>query len=267
MHITLQGRVAIVTGGSKGIGRSISLALAAAGAKVVVVARGQNAINETCDAINDSGGEAFGVSADVTSGSDAQIAIDATLERFSALDILVNNAGGAIKFAGFRELSQEDWMESFRFNVLGCVNFVKAAEQALLRSDAARIITVSSISGVQPGFMNPHYTVTKAATINLSKYLANVYAKDRILVNAICPGPIHSDSWSKAAAHLKTREHKSLSEAWEALEREEAAKIPLGRIGEGEDIAAMVVFLASDKASFITGSCFHINGGKLASMV
>lgn len=266
MQLNLQGRVAIVTGGSKGIGRSISLALAAARARVVVVARGQTAIDETCDAIKVAGGAAYGVACDVTSESAARKAVDATLTRFSSVDILVNNAGGAIRFGAFQELSEEDWMASYRFNVMGCVNFVKAAIPALLLSVAPRIITISSISGIQPGFLNPHYTVTKAATINLSKYLANVYSKDGILVNAVCPGPVHTDSWHRSVSQRGKAENCSFSTAWASLECEEEKKVPLGRVGEGHDIAPLVVFLASDHASWITGSCFHINGGKLATI-
>lgn len=266
MQLDMHGRVALVTGGSKGIGRAIAQALAAEGVAVAVVARGESAITETCASISAAGGEALGVLADVTAEAEAVNAVNSVLERYGRLDILVNNAGGIAKFGALKELSSEDWIAAFRLNVLGCVNFVTAAETALLDSPAARIITVSSISGMQPGFYNPHYTTSKAATINLSKHLANVYANKGILVNVVCPGPVHSDAWMQNVAQLADKTGVAVDEAYLTMEQLEAQKIPLGRVGEGADIADLVVFLASDKARWITGSCFHVSGGKYAAM-
>ena len=107
----------------------------------------------------------------------------------------------------------------------------------------------------------------KAATINLSKSLSKAYAADGIRINTICPGPVHSDAWDRNVASMATAKGVSLAEAHEAFEASERAKIPLGRVGEGDDIAGLVAFLASDEGDWITGSCFHINGGKLAAMV
>jgi len=266
MKLGLEGKVALVTGGSKGIGRAIAVALAEEGAKVIVVARGSAAIDETCETINRGGGEAIGISADVTSESEAENAVQLALTRFGRLDILVNNAGGAAKFGAFQEVSTDDWLDSFRLNVLSCVNFAKAAEHALLKSGDGRIVTISSISGVQPGHFNPHYSTTKAATINLSKHLANIYAGKGICSNVVCAGPVHSDSWTQNVAQLAKKKNLAFEEAWDQMEEQEVKKIPLGRVGNAEDIAAMVVFLASEKASWITGSCFHVSGGKFSGM-
>ncbi|TAN51791.1 MAG: SDR family oxidoreductase [Methylococcaceae bacterium] len=266
MELGMRGRVALVTGGSKGIGCAIAQALAVEGVAVVVVARGGAAVDETCAKVRAAGGEALGVVADVTVATEAVKAVDAALERYGRLDILVNNAGGIAKFGALTELSSEDWTDAFRLNVLGCVNFVVAAESALLRSPAARIITVSSISGMQPGFYNPHYTTTKAATINLSKHLANVYADKGILANAVCPGPVHSDAWMQNVAQLADKTGVDVEAAYRTMEQLESRKIPLGRVGEGADVADLVVFLASDKARWITGACFHVSGGKYAAM-
>ena len=266
MDFSLKGKVAIVTGGSKGIGQSISIALASEGVKVVIIARGIDAITETCDLIQRAGGEAFGISADVTSEIEAQNAVQMIISKYGKLDLLVNNAGGAVKYGSFQECSLTDWLDSFSLNVLVCVNFVKAAEQALLMSGNGCILTVSSITGVQPGHFNPHYSTTKAATINLSKHLANIYANKGIRSNVICPGPVHSDSWSENVAHLSERKNIPFDAAFLELEEQEIKKIPFGRVGNPEDISAMAVFLLSDKASWITGACFHVSGGKYSAM-
>jgi 3-oxoacyl-[acyl-carrier protein] reductase len=266
MKLNLAGRVAIVTGGSKGIGRQISVALAAERVKVVVAARGMAAIEETCSFINSNGGDALGVKVDVTTVSEVKHVVNQTLERYGKLDFLVNNAGGTSKYGTFQECSEVDWLDSFKLNVMGCVNFVQAAESALLVSSHARILTVSSITGLQPGYFNPHYSITKAATINLSKHLANIYAEKGICCNVICAGPVHSEAWNSNVAALANAKSVSFGEAYSELEAQEKKKIPLGRIGEPEDVAAMVVFLLSEQANWITGSCFHVSGGKYAAM-
>jgi 3-oxoacyl-[acyl-carrier protein] reductase len=266
MKLSLAGRVAIVTGGSKGIGRQISLAMAAEGVKVVVAARGMASIEETCSLIKSTGGDALGIQVDVTSVSQVKHVVQQTLERYGKLDFLINNAGGASKYGSFQECLEVDWLDSFKLNVMGCVNFVQAAESALLLSSQARILTVSSITGLQPGYFNPHYSITKAATINLSKHLANIYAEKGICCNVICAGPVHSDAWNSNVTALANAKSVSFGEAYSELEAQEKKKIPLGRIGEPEDVAAMVVFLLSEKANWITGSCFHVSGGKYSAM-
>lgn len=266
MNYGLCGKVAIVTGGSKGIGQAIAFALAEEGVKVVIVARGRAAADETCELINRAGGEAISITADVTSESEATNVVEVVLTKFERLDFLINNAGGATKFGAFKEISLDDWLNSFRLNVLGCVNFVKAAEQALLSTHDGRIVTISSISGAQPGYFNPHYSTAKAATINLSKHLANIYAGKGICSNVVCAGPVHSDSWTENVSQLAKKNGVTFEDAFIRQEEQEIKKIPLGRIGEPEDIAAMVVFLLSDQASWITGACFHVSGGKYAAM-
>lgn len=266
MILNLTSKVAIVTGGSKGIGRQICLSLAAEGVSVVVAARGLHAIDETCHLIRSAGGNAMGIQVDVTSELQVKSVVQQTLDKFGKLDFLVNNAGGTSKFGSLQECIESDWIDSFKLNVMGCVNFAKAAETALLQSNQGRILTVSSITGMQPGNFNPHYSVAKAATINLSKYLANIYADKGICCNVICAGPVHSDSWDRNVANLADINKISFERAYEDFEMQEKRKIPLGRIGEPADVASFAVFLLSDQAKWITGSCFHISGGKFKSM-
>ena len=264
MKLGLDGRVALVTGGSKGIGQSIARALAEEGAKIAITARGTEALQKAAAELREF--NVLAVPADATSQEAADSAVARVVETFGALDILVNNVGGAGKFGGFRDLTDEDWRNAFDLNVLSLVHFVRAAEPHLRRSKRGRIVNISSIVGLQPGTFNPHYAATKAATLNMSKFFANHFAKDGVLVNAVCPGPVHSESWEANVRRLALERGMEFEEAWQQVEREEASRIPLGRVGEGEDVAGMVVFLASDRARWITGSCFHVNGGKLSSI-
>lgn len=266
MNLGLRGKVAIVTGANKGIGKEIAKLLAQEGANVVICARGAKSLEEVRKEMRRKGNNFTIVTADVTTPDGARKVVDTALKQFGRLDILVNNAGGANKFGNFLELDDEDWVDAFSLNVMSVVYFVRYALPFLKKSPSPRIINISSISGIQPGYYNPHYTVAKAAVINLSKYLANQFASSRILVNVVCAGPVHSNSWERGVAHIAGIRNIPIEEARAQVESEEAGKIPLGRVGEGEDVAGLVAFLASDKAAWITGSCFHVNGGKLRSI-
>lgn len=266
MDLKLKGRVAIVSGGSKGIGAAIAKSLADEGVRVVICARGEKSLTAVREEIMRSGGRVVAISADCTDPDAVRSVVDRTVEEFHGIDILVNNIGGAEVFADFLELCDDDWLNAFNLNVMSVVYFVRYALPWLRQSTLSRIINISSISGVQPGFYNPHYTITKAATINLSKYLANKFASDGILVNTVCPGPVHSHSWDKNVRRIADVQNLRLDKAKTQVDTEEAQKIPLGRIGEGGDVADLVTFLASERAGWVTGSCFHVNGGKLRSI-
>ena len=266
MDLNLTGRVALVTGGSKGIGKAIAASLAAEGVHVAICARGAEALEETQAEIRAQGGDVITCCGDVTSSDSVAQVVEATVARFGGIDILVNNAGGPACFGRFLDLEEEEWVSAYRLNVLSIVLLVRHSLPHLRRSPAPRIINISSISGVEPGFCNPHYTSAKAASINLSKYLANEFAAEKILVNAVCPGPVASHAWEENIKWVADVRHISIDDARNAVDQEEPQKIPMGRIGTGGDVAGLVTFLASDQAAWITGSCFHVNGGKMRSM-
>lgn len=263
----LRGRTALITGGSKGIGAASARALGGAGANVVVTARGEDALAAVVGEIEACDGEAMSVVADATDGASVERALDTLKQRYGGLDILVNNVGGAPKMAGFWDLDDADWLESYNLNVMGAVRFTRLAVPLLRESKTPRIINITSISALQPGTYNPHYAAAKAALLNLSKYLSNLLVEDGILVNSVCPGPVYSDSWDRNVERLAEERGITVDKCRAAVDREEAAKIPLKRIGEGRDVAGLVVFLASDEASWITGSCFHVDGGKTRSIL
>jgi 3-oxoacyl-[acyl-carrier protein] reductase len=265
MDLQIKDRIALVTGGSKGIGASIVRQLAREGAKVILCARPSPAMTALETEVLATGGACVAMPVDVFDAVALRNLVNDAAAYWGGLDILVNNVGGPIKFGGFEELSDEDWMRAFEFNVMSMVRFARGALPYLRKSELKRIINISSISASQPGSYNPHYTVTKAAIINLSKYLANALVKDKILVNTVCPGPVHSDSWEENILRTASERRISETEARALVESEESAKIPLGVVGEGEQIASVVALLASPLSDWTTGSCFHVNGGKMSN--
>jgi 3-oxoacyl-[acyl-carrier protein] reductase len=265
MDLQLKGRVALVTGGSKGLGASFVRLLAQEGARVVFCARASAAMTALEAEVCAVGGECVAMPVDVFDADAIKAVVEAAAARWGAFDILVNNVGGAHRFGGFEELADDDWTRAYEFNVLSVVRFTRAALPHLRASTLKRVINVSSISALQPGGYNPHYTVTKAAVVNLGKHLANLLAKERILVNTVCAGPVHSESWEDNVRRIATLHQISVAEANALIEKEEAAKIPLGVVGEGAHIASAVAMLASPLSDWTTGSCVHVNGGKMAA--
>ena len=265
MDLQIKDRIALVTGGSRGIGAGIVRKLAQEGVKVIFCARASAALTALESEVYASGGTCLAVPVDVFDSAALLSAVDVAAAHWGGLDILVNNVGGAIRFGGFEDLKDDDWMKTFDFNVMSTVRCTRAALPYLRRSTLKRVINISSISAHQPGFYNPHYAITKAAVVNLGKHLANILAKEKILVNTVCPGPVHSESWESNIMKIAAERKIPVDEARRTVEKEEAAKIPLEAVGEADQIAAVVALLASPLSAWTTGSCYHINGGKLMS--
>lgn len=266
MEFNLKGKTAIITGGSKGIGKAVAEAFVKEGINLTIVARNLKTLSETKSLLCKKGGSVIAVSGDVKNVHTARITIKKTINEYRGIDFLINCAGGAVTFGNFVELTNEDWIETYALNVLSIVNFTRTTIQYLKKSSSGRIINITSLTGLQPGLFNPHYAAAKAAAINLNKYLANYYAKDRILVNTVCAGPIHTSAWNDIIGHVSKKRFISFQETSDQMEEEEKKKIPLGRLGEPEDIANLVTFLVSSQASWITGSCILIDGGKLKTI-
>ena len=265
MDLQIKNRIALVTGGSRGIGAGIVRQLAQEGVKVIFFARASAAMTALESEVRAGGGACLAVPVDVFDSQALLSAVDGAAAHWGGLDILVNNVGGAIRYAGFEELNDDDWMKTFEFNVMSTVRCTRAALPYLRRSTLKRVINISSISAHQPGSYNPHYSVTKAAVVNLGKHLANILAKEKILVNTVCPGPVYSESWESNILKIAAERKITVDEARITVEIEEAAKIPLEAVGEAEQIAAVVALLSSPVSDWTTGSCYHINGGKLMS--
>lgn len=258
MDLQLDGRVAIVTGASQGIGRAVVLALAAEGADAVLVARRRDGLERVAAEVEALGRRAAVVAADVTDHGAAAEAVAAATDRFGGIDILVNNAGkGGPK--PLLELTPEDWVASLELNLLSAVRLTVACVPVMRAQGWGRIVHISSRVAREPDPYFAAYAASKAALVNFSKSCATAFSGDGVLSNCIVPGLIHSEAVDDAARRSAAATGKTVEEVFEATLRKRP--IPAGRLGEPEDVAGLVALLVSDRASWITGSCFTVDGG------
>ena len=240
----MTGKVAVVTGASRGIGRAIAERLAAGGATVVCVARGANA-EATAAAIAAAGGKAVAHSADVTDSAAVEQLIKQTVETYGTLDILVSNAGITRDQLMLR-MKRDDWDQVIATNLTAAFTLCQAALRPMIKQRAGRIIAIGSVVGQMGNAGQANYAASKAGLIGFCKALAREVASRQVTVNVVAPGFVETDMTRAIAENAKTD--------WSAM-------IPLGRIGTPAEIAAAVGFLASDEASYITGQVLAVNGG------
>ncbi len=244
-----EGRVAIVTGGGRGIGRAIAERAASDGATVVIADLDDQAAAESVAAIEAAGGRASAIHVDVTRPEDAATMADATTRAFGRVDILVNNAG-LLRSTPAAEVSADEWRLVVDANLTGSFLCAQAAFQALRDSGHGRIVNVASMAGRATSTLGGvHYTAAKAGILGLTRHLAREWARDRITVNAISPGIVDTPMVRGSTGP-------------ERLEQVIAA-IPMARLARPDEIAALVCFLASDEAAYITGANVDIHGGEL----
>jgi 3-oxoacyl-[acyl-carrier protein] reductase len=241
----LAGKVAVVTGGSRGIGRAIVLGLSAQGAKVAICARNPEAAQKVVAEIEATGAEGMAIVADISREAEADGLIQAGLKRFGRLDILVNNAG-ITKDGLLIRMKEEDWDTVLDVNLKGAFFTTRAALRPMLRAQSGRIVNISSVAGTMgiPGQAN--YSASKAGLIGFTKAVAKEVASRSITVNAVAPGFIETEM----TAVLSEDRKKSY-----------LGQIPMGRFGVAEEVAALVSFLVSEAASYITGQVITIDGG------
>ena len=242
---SLKDKVAVVTGASQGIGRDTSMALSSAGAKVAVVARNEEKLTALVNEITAEGGEAFAVKMDVADAEQVKAGFKQVLEKFGRLDILVNNA--AITRDGLAmRMKLDDWEAVLRTNLTGAYLCIQQALPTMMKARAGRIINISSVVAEMGNAGQANYVAAKAGLIGLTKAIAIEISSRNITVNAVAPGfietPMTDVLSDKVKEELKTR-------------------IPLGRMGSARDVAAAIVFLASDEAAYITGHVLDVNGG------
>ncbi len=266
MELGLEGKVAVVTGSSKGIGRSIAEALAREGVKVVINSRNAKELEGTAAEMRNAGGTVHAVASDVTNAEGAKRPVDEAVKRFGAIHILVNNAGGAGRFGSFDDVTDDEWVGAFNLNVLSAVRATRAAVPHMQKQKWGRIINISSESGVQPDPMMPHYNASKSALNSLTKSLSKAYGKDGILVNTVSPAFIRTPLLEGMLAQQAKARGISMDEAEQVMLREFRPNILLGRAGRSDETAGICVFLASEQASFITGSNYRVDGGSVASL-
>ncbi len=265
MDLGVQDKVALVTGGSKGIGRAIALELAREGARVAICAREKSAIEKAVRELERRGGEAFGHQADVTRPDEIARFVKATVERFHRLDIVVNNAGGIGRFARFPDLTDADWEGALSLNLMSAVRVARETLPWLAKSHGC-LITIATIGGRQPDGAWPHYDAAKAAVINLSKALADEAAPHGVRVHCVCPGPVWTPSWDEEVAEMAATLGLSRQQAADRKRAQIEPRVPLGRIGAPKDVAPFVAFLASARAAWMTGTCTSVDGGLTRSV-
>lgn len=242
----LKGKVALVTGGSRGIGRAIALELGKQGANVAVNFSGNEAMaNGVVDEIKASGSEAAVFQCDISDAAAVQEMVKSVVSTFGRLDILVNNAG-ITRDTLIMRMKEDDWDAVINTNLKGVFNTTKAVSRQMMKQKCGRIINMASVVGMVGNAGQANYVAAKAGVIGLTKSTARELAPRNITVNAVAPGFISTDMTDKLPEDIK-----------EAMLKD----IPLGRIGKPEDVAAMVRFLASDDSGYLTGQVFRVDGG------
>ncbi len=258
MDLGLSGKVAVVTGASRGIGKAIAFALGHEGAKLVICARGQQALLEAEEQLLAAGVEVTALQQDILDVAAGETLVSAAKSAFGRLDILVGSAGGNRR-KPFEETSDEDWDDIIEINVMSHLRCARAAIPELRGSGGGSILFISSIFGREGGGKGlAIYNTTKSAIISAAKIMAMELAADGIRVNTVAPGSIRfpGGSWDR-----RVREHP------EAMQEFVENNIPLGRFGTAEEVADVVAFLSSDRASLITGACINVDGGQSRSLI
>lgn len=244
----LSGKVAIVTGASRGIGQSIATTLVEAGAKVVIASRKQEALDEVAAEITEKGGEVLAIAAHSGQKATLETLVDKTVEAFGKVDILVNNAATNPHFGQILDAEDSLWTKTIEVNLMGPVWLCQRVVPIMRETGGGKIINVASVVGLSPGHFQGIYSATKAALISLTKTLAMELGSDNIQVNAIAPGLIQT---------------KFAQVIWQndSVRQQVEMNTPLGRIGQPEDIAGMAWWLASSASNFATGEVFVVDGG------
>jgi 3-oxoacyl-[acyl-carrier protein] reductase len=261
VDLGLRDRVCIVTGSTAGIGRETARLLAEEGSRVVVNGRDQARVDEAVGEI----GAALGVVADLGTPEGPRTLVEAATREVGPVDCLVNNVGVAYQ-RSFDELTEADWRELWDLNVMSYVRTINAVLPGMRERGSGRIVNVSSTAGKRPSTGMPDYSVTKAAVLSLSRLVADVYAAEGILCNAVTPGPTASPAWladGGLADQAAARSGKTREEVLEGVGKGR----PLGRLAEPEEIASVIVFLCSDRASYVTGSAWSADGGTVPIII
>jgi 3-oxoacyl-[acyl-carrier protein] reductase len=248
----LKDKVAVVTGGSEGIGRATALRLAAEGAKVAVCARSKDKLDEVAAEITRAGGSALALVADASKSADIERFIAAVAGRFGRIDILVNNAGTSAR-GMFLEVDDATWHADLELKLFGAIRCTRLVVPYMKKQGGGRIINITISSAKQPGAGSMPTSVSRAAGLALTKALSKEYAADNILVNTVCIGKIKSGQHERRFAREGVKE----ADYYAKLSKD----IPMGRVGEAAEVANVIAFLSSAAASYVTGSSINLDGG------
>jgi NAD(P)-dependent dehydrogenase (short-subunit alcohol dehydrogenase family) len=252
MDLGLKGRVAIVTGGTEGIGRATALKLAQEGAKVAICARREDMLKNAADEIGKTGAEVLAVAADMSKPADIERFMTAVIARFGRIDILVNNAGSSAR-GKFLEVDDASWSSDIELKVFGAIRCTRLAVPHMRKQGGGRIVNITISSAKQPGAESMPTSVSRAAGLAITKALSKEFAADNIRVNTVCIGKI------KSGQHARRIKKEGLNA--DEYYAKTAKEIPLGRVGEPSEVANVIAFLVSDAASYVTGTSVNLDGG------
>ncbi len=261
MRLGLDDRVSIVTGSTAGIGLETARLLAAEGARVVVTGRDEERVERARADV----GAVLGVAADLSRPEAPAELVERAAAEHGPVEVLVNNVGIAYQ-RSFEELEEADWEELWQLNVMSYVRAIRAVLPSMREARYGAIVNVSSTAGKRPSGGMPDYSVTKAAVLSLSRLVADLYADDGIRCNAVTPGPTASPAWL-APGGLADQGAKRSGKTREEILAGVAKGRPLGRLAEPEEIAAVVAFLCSDRASYVTGAAWSADGGTVPVII
>jgi 3-oxoacyl-[acyl-carrier protein] reductase len=263
VDLGLADKVAIITGGSDGIGKAAAHRMAEEGARVVIVARRPDVLEAAAKEIEvATKGVVLPVQGDVTEPATISRVVQTTLDSFGRIDILVNNAGVSMA-KPFEAVSDDDWESDFSLKVWGAVRFIRAVILEMRKVGGGRIINVTNLSGRTPGASSMPTSISRAAGIAITKGLSKDLAKDNILVNTVCIGLIKSGQHERRYARQKAENPTVIIEEFYAG-LAKARGVPLGRVGEAREAGDVIAFLASERASYLTGVAINIDGGTSA---
>lgn len=265
MDLGLRDRACIVTGASGGIGRATAVTLAGEGAAVILVGRRAEVLAEVEAECRAAGGKAAALQLDLTGADAGERAVWECIRHFDRIDALVNGAGtSAVR--SLEQLTEEEWQGQWEIHVMAPMRLMRAAAPAMADRGWGRIVNVCSSSGKRPSGMNMAYSVTKAAQLSLSRAFADQYASRAVLVNAVAPGPVRGELWL-AAGGMADQAAKAQGTTHEEVLEATASRVPLGRFGEEQEIASVIVFLCSEAASNVAGSAWSVDGGSVPVII
>jgi 3-oxoacyl-[acyl-carrier protein] reductase len=265
MDLGLRDRACIVTGASGGIGRATAVALARDGASVLLVGRRADVLVEVARACLEAGGSADALALDVTGVDAGERVVLTCLDRFGRIDALVNSAGtSAVR--SLEELSDDDWQSQWELHVMAPMRLMRAAAPVMAERGWGRIVNVCSSSGKRPSGTNMAYSVTKAAELSLSRAFADLFAARGVLVNSVSPGAVAGDLWL-APGGLADQGAQARGISREEVLEATTSRVPVGRLGTEEEIAAVIVFLCSEPASNVAGAAWSVDGGTVPVII
>ncbi|MBV9940557.1 MAG: SDR family oxidoreductase [Solirubrobacterales bacterium] len=265
MNLGLRDRACVLTGASGGIGRATALALAAEGASVVLVGRREERLAALARECREAGGRGAPLELDLTALGAGERVVDACREWFGRIDVLVNGAGTS-SVRTLEQLTDEEWQGQWDLHVMAPMRLMRAAAPRMAERGWGRIVNVCSSSGKRPSSTNMAYSVTKAAELSLSRAFAELYAERGVLVNAVAPGPVAGELWL-APGGLAEQQARSRGATRDEVLESVASRTPLGRLGTDEEIAAVIVFLCSARASNVAGAAWSVDGGTVPVII